>query len=321
MSISKIKDIVAGESFVGTVLVSSYSVGTTKRGSEYIRGVCSDKDGNECALIKWSTDDFPQVEGVFSIHVDAKCEVYQGTPQLIIQTLKDVNEKPKILDWKKTVITPQDAMTKLKQLLNESLTDQAFKIFNKFFTLEDFDKGRRLLIEPASLNRHDSGVGGLINHSLKMTQFAQLIIKQHEEYFTSQTKDIFILGCLLHDWGKLITHNNENIDQRVSERSFLEHRYLFMEFILVKHPELLDEIESIYGTRLKDEFISIILQHHGQYEERPHTLLAYLAHIVDNMDTQVTDVFENMGKSQGNTIYVSLGDTRTWVDITPFIEK
>lgn len=41
----------------------------------------------------------------------------------------------------------------------------------------------------------------------------------------------------------------------------------------------------------------------------------------NQLHTQVKVVFESMSKSKGNTLYVSFGKTKTWVDITPLMRR
>ena len=46
------------------------------------------------------------------------------------------------------------------------------------------------------------------------------------------------------------------------------------------------------------ETIAIINQHHGIFEEKPHSIFSYYVHLVDMFDTHTTALYENIIKNE-----------------------
>lgn len=296
---SLLKDLTKtkGTTFVGHVLVSTYDVLTTQAGKPYLRGTFVDADGDKGLFVKWDIQkdgtDFKTMPGRFTCVLTATYDEYNGKPQYKVEKMADINVNVDLLQWTPRVISNEEGMARLRTLLTTHMTPVGRELFQEAYMFPEFKGGHRFFTEPASLSVHDAGVGGLLSHSLKVAEYAVLVMEQHKDMFADEKlRDIFLLGCLLHDWGKMLTHDIEDPDNSISPRIFLEHRYLFMEFLLVNHPEFLAKMIEIYGERLKDEFISIIMQHHGAYDERPRTMTAYLAHMVDYMESRITIAME-----------------------------
>lgn len=297
---------VKGSVFKGKVMIIEHAELETRAGKKYTRGKFVDTEGTEASLVKWDRVGFDEMPQSFEAVITAKYDDYNGNISYVVSDMEGFNTQVDKLAWLPKVITQQEAVQRLQNLLNTEVSAKGRQLFNKAFKFEAFGGGRRLLTEPAAVKHHDSGIGGLINHTLKVTEIAALLTHQHPQFFRDQDlKDIFLLGCLLHDWGKLITHNVEDKENPMSHRSFLDHRYLFMEFLLQEEPEFLKEMETLYSERHKDEFISIVMQHHGVYEERPRTMTVYLVSWIDLIEANITAALE--GAAQGKA-FASLSD-------------
>ena len=119
---------------------------------------------------------------------------------------------------------------------------------------------------------------------------------EHELLHTMspEERDLVILGLVVHDFGKILELKNG----AYTEISIVPHTYLGIE-IISKYKDL---IEETYNEMFYRELQAIILEHHGEFGERPKTVYAYLVHVIDLLDSRVSGL---QRKVEG----LELGDT------------
>lgn len=275
------------------LFVTQWNISQTNAGKDYIRGKVLDKHGNELPFVYWQTSGFPlEKEGeCFGLIIHFKVSLYANERQVEIQKVIGVNENASLLDYKKVVLTQNEAIQRLQKVLGSlALTQKGLELVNKVFSFQPI--AQQFLWETAAVNHHDSEIGGLAHHTVKMLELAKVFMEQHPHLVKdSKVKDIIVIGILIHDFGKCITRNSKT-KEVMQPRWFLEHRYLMVEYLLLKQVEFMKELEEHYGERLKDELIAILMQHHGSFEERPHTPLSLFVHYIDLFETQM-ETFSN----------------------------
>ena len=94
-------------------------------------------------------------------------------------------------------------------------------------------------------------------------------------------KDLLYLGCAIHDIGKVYEYNNGLIS---SQGKFISHLTSGI-LLLDKYRE---DIVMLMGEDFFYSLMSIVSQHHGEYGEKPRTIAAYVIHILDLLDTNLT---------------------------------
>ena len=97
----------------------------------------------------------------------------------------------------------------------------------------------------------------------------------------------------IHDLGKIWEYSNGDF----SELAWASHRVLLNEYLTTNYRA---ELEAVFGTQGFLRVLAAEAQHHGEWEERPRTIEGYLVHLVDNMETNVTQLCEGIDVNPSN---------------------
>lgn len=219
------------------------------------------------------------------IVIEAEINDYQGTRQLIISrvsplpdgTVVDSNE------FYKEVYNSNELEKELLGLFNTELSPEGRTIFKALYHTEF---RARFRVEGAAVSMHDAVIGGLLAHSLKATKLAMQAWHQFPALAGKIDKDLAFLGTLFHDMGKV----HEYLNLQKGEFHWVVHHAFGIE-MLADHKALIFEQKNEEWYR---RFQSILLQHHGQWGEKPRTIEAYFVHLVDNFDANMTTLAESV---------------------------
>ena len=154
--------------------------------------------------------------------------------------------------------------------------------------------GERLALCPASSKKeyHAAFPGGLVDHSLRVLSNA---LKLTKTFGWDLPKDSLIIGCLLHDLGKVGDHENDYYvpqtdSWRVEKLGEVYTRNQKMQYMTVPHRGVW--LCQHFGLKLtQDEFLAIMLND-GQYDEvnAPYKMkepqLADVVHLADYISTK-----------------------------------
>lgn len=261
-------------------------------GSLYAMFTFTEKDGDITNVKCWDYDKVNQLEGKV-VKAKVECSLYNGSNSFVLKEMGKVLEDAEINE--EDYLVKRYELQHLKGWLNDIVKDtnnftENFKpLVMKFLNLPVIKD--RFLKEYAARTHHDACLHGLLAHTIKNMKFAMVIINTYEHLFNSnKEKDIFMLGLLIHDIGKVITRRYTTINE---DEIVLEHRTLGLKYFLLNEgKEFFLSVEEIYGKQAIVELEAIIMQHHGAFEERPKTVFSYLAHLVDMLDTNITGVEE-----------------------------
>ncbi len=154
--------------------------------------------------------------------------------------------------------------------------------------------GERLALCPASSRKdfHLAEPGGLVDHSLRVLMNAMRLVKS---FSWQVSKESLIIGCLLHDLGKVGDHENDYYVPQDSDwhRDKLGEMYKHnKEIMYMTVPDRGVWLCQHFGLKLsQDEWLSIKLND-GQYadENAPYKMkepmLADIVHIADLISTK-----------------------------------
>lgn len=133
----------------------------------------------------------------------------------------------------------------------------------------------------AAKNMHHSFRGGLVQHTLSVTQICDFMAPRYE--FVN--RDILVACAMLHDVAKIMELSDFPENDYTDEGQLLGH--IFMGAELVR--DTAAKIEG-FPKELETLMIHCILAHHGELEfgspKVPETLEAFLLHCADNLDAK-----------------------------------
>lgn len=272
-----------------TFLVKHISVQEGKDGKSYLNAILSDKSG-ELESRKWQGAEsvFQAVKPGDYVSVSGKINLFQNRLQLIINEISKISPE-KILDLENFIqksLTPPDAMfeellTIIQSLPEVYLRDLLLSI------VQDPEIKRRLKIWQAGKSIHHAYQSGLLEHILSCTRLA-LILSPHYKVNTSYV----VAGCILHDICKVYELTEGPVVDYTEEGKLIGH--------LVKGLEIVDHFAyriKNFPYSVKLHLKHILLSHHGELDygspKTPHTLEAFLVHLIDLMDSKMSALKES----------------------------
>lgn len=283
LTVEGIKSLTDGEYVTGLVLVSNYSKQTNKKGGSYIDGMLEAQ--GQLPFKSWSNseafselDSDPSWKGKIAM-VTAKVNDWGGFRSLIVEGIREYtgNEYGKS-NFLKTVYDADKYMGVLKGLINKNCSDEAIEAFDVIMDIPMLKD--RFTLEFAAKAMHDNVKSGLLAHSLKVTKLASMA-SMYPDLLHRIDKSMLFLGCALHDIGKVMEYTDGVIEGR---GTMLSHNTFGAWMLFSKETELV----SLLGEKHFYELISVVQQHHGEYGERPRTLLAYVVHQLDLLESMFT---------------------------------
>lgn len=164
----------------------------------------------------------------------------------------------------------------------ESITDDNIKqLLKSIFDDDEFMK--KYSESPAAKGHHHNYVGGLLEHVLSMIAMSKTIAKQYEP---DLNLDLMIVGCMLHDIGKIFEYETKAVIDYTVKGSLLGHISIGIRMVEDK----IDKLEN-FPLDLKSKILHLILSHHGSKEAGspviPHFPEAVALHKIDDCDAQV----------------------------------
>jgi 3'-5' exoribonuclease len=268
----------------------------TRSQAPYYRLILQDKTGEISAKI-WQ-DDFANcrlrdIESGDVVKIDAEVSIYNEQLQLTIKVLEETEDydvsdllqaSDKNLEKMYTQIT--DEVNKIKNADLKKLLKKLFKD-TKFL--------KRYKRSPAAELVHHDFIGGLMEHTLEMTDIAKALLK----YYPKADKDLVIVGVILHDIGKVYELDvKKTALVRTKEGRLIGH--------VVQGVDLVKSIlPKDFPSELWLKLEHIILSHQGELEfgspVRPAIIEAAIVHYSDRASSQVRQFQKAINLGEGRT--------------------
>ena len=158
---------------------------------------------------------------------------------------------------------------KLRKIVFDALNDPDNVLIEKFGDELNFESS------PASKKVHQSYPGGLIEHTLAVTELALSMSEVFEKiYGANINRDILISGGILHDFYKYLTYKEEN---NKYERSRIGSK--------IDHLTL--TVSEFYQRDIPIELLHVLVAHHGKGGPTPpRSLEALIVHLADVCDSE-----------------------------------
>jgi len=271
------------EKVSGSVYIRSFRYKTGNNGKPFAKGVLCDQEST-IGFVVWSEviEDFRAVDTEKILSISGRIDTWNSTATIVIESVKSDIHGYSIGDflcgYDKCKLEEEfykclsDASPNVKQLVNKIIID---------------DVKARFFSEFAAKRKHDACVGGLANHTIKMLRLVKTIIGNDERLLPYS--DIIYMGVICHDLGKI----RELYMGEYVKNSFISHREYGCEMMY----ERKEDIVSLFGEDFFYHLLSVIRGHHHIYDEKAKTIYAYIVHLIDMMDAQVTEIMETINTS------------------------
>lgn len=286
-----------GQRLEGLILVGNYSKLPTKNGKSYIGG--SVEGIGTIPFKAWGNSDaFRELDAKSYAgkiaRVSASVNIYNGSRSIVIDDIMLVNEDE--IEYSKSdfLVTKYNAESYLKSM-RQMLAKASDKCLVVFDEIVDGDVKERFMNEFAAIHHHDNCRSGLLAHSTKVTRIASLI-GLYPNIIKKVPVDILYLSAALHDIGKVFEYDNGTISDK---GKVLSHTMLGV-LEIEKHRET---IIDILGEEYYYLLLSVIQQHHGEYGERPRSIVAYVVHLLDMLDTKLTGLDEALSQQNEGIVF------------------
>jgi 3'-5' exoribonuclease len=302
----QLQKLTAGQQISGIILVKSYNIQLTKGGKEYIAG--SLQSGVDVPFKAWGNSSaFPKFKGEAYENVPSyivgSVDGFGGTNTIIIDSVQAVDgyTPDQFFPIKYDIEAYWGA---LKNQIAKRVSEKGQAICNSIL-FNNEELSLRFKQEFAAMSHHDNCKGGLLAHTYKVINNIATIINLYPNIVVRNGAidkdyvDLLYIGTLLHDIGKTV-EMNFGVYQ---PKSIVTHNYLGIEFIAPYK----EEIVKSYSEEWYYNLISILLQHHGEYEAPCRTVAAFVVHKADEFDATLTllsQTMESVNNEAGSRVKV-----------------
>lgn len=280
----------------------------TKANKNYISLTLQDKTGLLDGKI-WSEDNaIEEFDQMDYIEVTGTVNVFQGSHQLnIIRVRKCQEGEYNPADYLPT--TNKDIDEMYKQLLGyiESVKQPYLKKLLQSFFIENEEFVSIFKQHSAAKSVHHSFVGGLLEHTLNVTNLCDFYSKQYPVI----NRDLLITAAIFHDIGKTKELSSFPSNDYTNEGQLLGHIYMATELLGNKIKEIPNFPEA-----LALELQHCILAHHGELEygspKKPAIIEALALNFADNTDAKIQIMIEALEETV---------DSTEWLGYNRFMES
>jgi 3'-5' exoribonuclease len=256
---------------------------TAKNGKYYLHVGLVDKTGQISGRLWTATEAlFKAVSGASFVRVQVRVEVYQDSLQLNVSSIRP-ESMDRVVPADFLPSTPKNVEEMFAKLLAlaDSLANPHLRALVRS-VLDDPELSARFKKAPAATSYHQAYLGGLLEHTLAVTELADLVAAR----YAGLNRDLFISGAILHDLGK--------IEELRYEKGFdYSDRGKLIGHLIIAVQMLQERVKTIDGfpPHLFDLLSHLILSHHGEYEfgspKLPMTAEAIALHHLDNLDAKI----------------------------------
>lgn len=279
-----INTIKENEKIKSIYLVKNKSVSVTKAGNDYFNVVLQDKTGtldgkvwdiNSEGIEDFEIGDFVEVIGdVINYNNLLQCKI----ERIRVASSSEYKREDFFVTTKKDI---EEMKKDLISLINE-VEDKNYNRVLKLVFIEDEEFLNKFSLHQGAKNVHHSFIGGLMEHTLSVTNIAKKICENYEYV----DKNLVITAALLHDIGKVYEICDYPVNDYTDEGQLLGHIIIGINKIQEKI-NLIDGFDEIK----KNQLLHCIASHHGQLEfgspKLPGLMEALIVSSADNLDSKV----------------------------------
>lgn len=255
----------------------------TKSGKNYVSLQLQDKTGALDAKIWDLGSAIEHFEAMDYVHVDGQIVIFNSAPQLNVRRLRRAQAgEYDPADY--MPMTSRDRREMFEEVRRHiaTVSEPHLAALLKHFFADDKDFLKSFYDHSAAKTVHHSFMGGLLEHTLCVTDLCQFLAKQYPYL----NHDLLITAALLHDIGKVRELSLFPANDYTDEGQLLGHIYMG-----TKMTE--EAIAGIPGfpPELASELLHCILAHHGELEygspKKPAIAEAVALNMADNTDARL----------------------------------
>ncbi len=289
-----IETLRAGERISQVYLCRQKQTYLTKNGKPYDSLILQDKtgslDGKIWDLNSNGIEDFDALDYVY---VMGDVTSFQGSLQLNIKRITRVDGSDlDPVDY--LPVSKHDIPQMYRELTNyiTGMKNPYLKELLEFFFL-DADFAKRFQFHSAAKSVHHGFVGGLLEHTLHVTQICDFFSK----LYPTLNRDLLLCAAMFHDVGKLEEISRFPANEYTDEGQMLGH-------IMLGAMKIQNQIDQMPGfpKALATELIHCILAHHGELEygspKKPAIAEAIALSFADNSDAKLETITEALSTVQ-----------------------
>lgn len=309
-----IKDLKDGDFITDQVFsIEEFKQHKTRNQHPYYRIILQDKTGELVSRI-WQ-DDFHNcklrnVENGDVVKIDAEVSTYNDQLQLIIKKLEKTDDYD-ITDLLQASQRDIDKMfEKLKERVRKLKDKHLKSLFDNIFSDKTFIK--RYKRTPAAEKIHHDFIGGLLEHTLEMSDLADAFLP----YYKEVNHDLVVAGIILHDIGKVFELEiKKTAIIRTTKGKLIGH--------LVQGIELVKSyLPKDFPDKLWMKLEHILISHNGELERgspvKPSTIEAEIVHVVDYASSQVRQFHKAIKLGEGQT--PGFSEYQRWIGTQVYLE-
>lgn len=302
--IGKFSDAVIGESYCMTLLVMSFTEGTTKIGNPFVS--FRFMDGKSIVNAKMFNITETQIKqmGISDASVvDAIVEVSDFAGKSYNVRNISPNFDSNLSKDSFIVRAPIDEDIMYEEIINalkgSHIDNETEYLPLNSLTIEILEKFRDVFTtSSAALVVHHNYKGGLLYHTYRMVKSANVIAS----IYSGLNKELLLCGTALHDIGKIMEYKTSELGETEMKDLGVLYGHPFCGALIIKCMSA----KKNYNPEEVKLLIHILLSHHGKGEYgaavAPAIPEAFAVHHIDNMDAKITQcekIYEEIG---GGTI-------------------
>jgi 3'-5' exoribonuclease len=273
-----------GQALEDLFMVKDMSRAETRAGKPYLIMTLMDRSG-EIAGRLWENADalIGVCEQGSMLRITGQAQAYRGSLQIKIDSVhpvdrQELDETLFLQTTSKNIAAMVAAINSLTARVKEPFCRKLLlKLFHDARFLADFQKA------PAAKTMHHAYLGGLLEHTLAVSQLAEMLAG----FYQGLDRDLLVTGALLHDIGKTQELSYDTFPFDYTDKGRLVgHLVLGVEMI----QEVISTIKNFpqdLATRLQH----LVLSHHGRYEFGspclPMLSEAFVLNFLDDMDAKL----------------------------------
>lgn len=283
-----ISEIREGENVVEHFLCKSKQILKSRAGKSYLSLKLQDKTGTVDAKVWELNNDIKAFEENEFIKIDGTAIVYQNDIQLNVKRIRrSLEGEYDPMDYIPSTEKNIEEMTKeLLGYINTIKNTFIKKLLEEIF-INNSVISKKLKYHSAAKNIHHGYMGGLVEHTLSVTQICDFMAPRYKYV----DRDILIATAMLHDIGKIYELSDFPENDYTDDGQLLGHIIIGTELITESARKIQD-----FPKKLESLLKHSILSHHGEYEygspQLPKTIEAFILHCADNMDAKVKVIEE-----------------------------
>jgi len=303
-----VKDIHAGDRVSDIFLVMEKNLAISQKGKPYLNLKLRDTTGELDGRV-W--DGATEMNNTFQtgdvIQIQSYAVSFRNMVQLSISKIAVVDD-PAISPADYLPSSKSDRSEMFESLMNiiSTIGNPHLKallelIFSDEEIADSFQKA------PAAKGFHHAYIGGLLEHTLSVTQMIDLTANHYKQ----ANRDLIITGGILHDIGKIYELSFKGSMNYTDEGRLIGHIVMAVELVDAKIPEI-----AGFPKQLALELRHILLSHHGTLEygspKRPKTIEALIVNFIDDLDAKMNAFGEFISNS---------GDGSSWTPYHRLLER